>query len=162
MNNLHFKVVKTYDEPFDCEDCGTCYPEGLYVQYNGVVVWEKYSDGHYSGNQTEDTILNTILAKYVSDCNEELDLQLSEEKRHEWNKNHQGNAIARTPESWREYHESNRAYITDTEESIKEDCQNLPYDEVLQVKMIALWIESATGQAVSIEVTEEKYSEKEY
>ena len=162
MNNLHFKVVKTYDEPFDCEDCGTCYPEGLYVEYNSVVVWEKYSDGHYSGNQTEDTILNTILAKYVADCNEELDLQLSEEKRHEWNKNYQGNAIARTPESWREYHESNRAYITDTEESIKEDCQNLPYDEVLQVKMIALWIESATGQAVSIEVTEEKYSEKEY
>lgn len=156
MQKSIIKIVKTYDEPFDCEDCGTCYPEGLYVEYNHVVVWEKFSDGHYSGHQTEESILDCILGKWYNDLvivNEE---NKTEEKRLEWNKQHPGNAIAKTKESWQEYHNESFEYVKGSLESIRKNCENLPYEEELQVKMIALWIQNDTGEEIEIQSLTEK------
>lgn len=151
------RVVKTYSEPFDCEDCGTCYPEGLYVEYEGVVIWEKFSDGHYSGHQTEDSIPNTILNKWYGDNQNIIELNHSEEKRHDWNKNHPGNGIARTTESWKEYKNSQFKYLQETFNNMKKHFENLPYDDILQIKMIALWLESETEEVFNIKVDSEEY-----
>lgn len=159
MKQHTLRIVKTYDEPFDCEDCGTCYPEGLYVEYNGFVIWENFSDGHYSGHQTEESILTTMLAKWYEDKLAHHEWMKSEEQRLEWNKNYPGNAVARTPESWLEYQNESFTYVQDSVDNIKENCENLPYDEVLQVKMIALWFESEIGETFDIQVSTEKYED---
>lgn len=159
MTKNTLRIVKTYDEPFDCEDCGMCYPEGLYIEYNGEVIWEKFSDGHYSGHQTEESILNQILNKWYADMCVQHEQDKSEEKRLEWNKNYPGNAIARTKESWLEYQTNNFSYVQQSIDNIKSNCQNLPYDEVLQTKMIALWFESEIGEAFDMQVDTEKYKE---
>lgn len=159
MNKQHItlRIVKTYGEPFDCEDCGTCHPEGLYVAYDGVVVWEKFSDGHYSGHQTEMSILNAILEKWYNDMQSLHEVEKSEQNRLHWNRNHPGNAVARTPESWKEHQNECFSFITESVANIKENCENLPYNETLQVKMIALWFEEETGQVFNIEVDTEEY-----
>lgn len=156
MQKSIIKIVKTYDEPFDCEDCGTCYPEGLYIEYDDVVVWEKSSDGHYSGYQTEESILDCIMNKWYNDLLIMHEENKSEEKRMEWNRNYPGNAIATTKESWQEYHNESFEYVKDSLETIKKNCENLPYDEELQVKMIALWIQDDTGEEIEIQSFTEK------
>ena len=159
MNKHILRIVKTYDDPFDCEDCGTCYPEGLYLEYNGEVIWEKFSDGHYSGSQTEDSILTTILNKWYADMSVKHEYLKTEQQRLEWNKNHPGNGIAKTTESWLEHHAENFSFVQNSIENIKSNCVNLPYEEVLQIKMIALWFESEIGEVFDIEVETEKYQD---
>lgn len=158
--HTNLRVVKTYDEPFECEDCGSCYPEGLYVEYNGEVIWEKFSDGHLSGHQTEDSIVNTILNKWYVINEMIIHNNYTEQKRNEWNKNHPGNGVASTTESWSEYKKSSIDYLSETLESLKTNCENLPYNETLQVKMIALWLEADTEEVFDIEVDSEKYTER--
>jgi NTP pyrophosphatase (non-canonical NTP hydrolase) len=160
MTKNTLRIVKTYDEPFDCEDCGTCYPEGLYIEFNGVVVWEKFSDGHYSGYQTEDSILNAMLNKWYQDKLIQYEYIKSEEQRLDWNKMYPGNIIAKTPESWIKYQNENFSYVQQIMDNIKNNCKNLP-DEILQVKMIALWFESETGESFEVKVVEEKYKKQQ-
>jgi hypothetical protein len=160
MTQNTLRIVKTYDEPFDCEDCGTCYPEGLYIEFNGAVVWEKFSDGHYSGHQTEDSILNTMLNKWYQDKLNQHEYMKSEEQRLNWNKMYPGNAVARTPESWLKYQNENFSYIQESMDNIRNNCKNLPNNEILQTKMIALWFEFETGENFDIQVIKERYKKR--
>lgn len=153
------RVVTTHGDPFDCEDCGTCYPEGLYIQYNNDVIWEKYADGHTSGNMSEDTIVNTILNKWYENAQEKINASHTEEKRIEWNKKNPGNAVARTTQSWLEDKEYNMSFMHTSFENLKRDCDNLPYNEARQVKMIALWLEEESGEEFLIEVDSEKHED---
>lgn len=152
-SNIVLNLVKANEPPFDCECCGTCYPEGLIIKYNGIVIWEKFSDGHYSGHQTQESILNTIVDKWTSDALEKVTLESSEDSRHKWNEQHPGNAIALTPDSWAQYHSHAKSYYLDSAQIIKENCQKLPYDDILQVKMIALWLEEQSSTIVEVFVS---------
>ena len=110
MNNITLKIVTPIYKSFECECCGLCQPEGLSIYYNEELIWEKYSDDHYSSHQTEDSIKNTILNKWQEHSYAELLLAASEEKRNNYNLTNPGNYIARTPESWAEYHNSTKEY----------------------------------------------------
>lgn len=157
MKKHTLRLVDTYEKPFTCEDCGTCYPEGLYIEFNGEVVWEKFSDGHYSGHQTEDSIVNSILNKWYLDQKALHEINKSEEKRLEWDKEKPRSSIAKTQEGWIEHQNELFSFITDSVETIKQNCENLPYDEKLQARMIALWFEAETGESFDIVESTEKY-----
>lgn len=150
------KIVNTTGEPFECDDCGTCYPEGVYVCVDDVVVWEKSTDGHYSGYQTEESISECILNYIKKTSLELIDNGFTEEARFQWNKNYPGNAVASTPENWLEYKRESISILESSCERLTENCQILPYAEHLQVKMIALWLEEEFGDKVQIIEEEER------
>ena len=150
MHNITLKILKPIYKSFDCECCGICHPEGLSIYYNDELIWEKYSDDHYSSHQTEDSILNTILNKWQENSHAEILLASSEEKRNNYNLTSPGNSIAKTPESWAEYHNSTKEYINTMYDIFQEHCTHLPSNESLQVKMIALWLEEELDHKIPI------------
>lgn len=150
MHNITLKILKPIYKSFDCECCGPCYPEGIFIYYNNELIWEKYSDGHYSGHETEDSIVNTILNKWRENSNAEILLASNEENRNDYNVKHPGNSIAKTPESWKDYHHSTQEYVDTMYDVFQEHCVHLPSNESLQVKMIALWLEEELGNKIHI------------
>lgn len=155
MVNTTFKIVTTSEEPFECEDCGTCYPEGLYIAYNDEVIWESYSDGHMSGHETEETILECILSKMYENTLLQHEEEKSEKARLKWNKDNPGNAIGVSQQSWKEFQENCFYHNKESIEEVKINSAHLPYDKELQVKMIALWIEYSTGEKIQVITLEE-------
>lgn len=141
----------------DCETCGYHYGSGKIVSVNDVVVWEQSSDGHYSGFQTEGTLVSNVLEAWSSLLLEEWYAASSEGARLEWNKKYAGNAVARTPIDWSEYHHENLEYANEAIESVENRCiKGMPYSEHLQLQLIAIWIEDCTGQEVEIIWAEEE------
>lgn len=145
-----FKIVNTTGEPFECEDCGVCYPEGVYISVDDLVVWEKSTDGHYSGYQTEESISECILNHIKATSLELIESGFTEDARLQWNKTHPGNAVASSPESWLEYKQETIEILEDSLERLTENCKILPYAEHLQVKMIALWLEEEFGEKIQV------------
>jgi hypothetical protein len=150
MSNMIFKVETIHGKMYDCECCGCYSSEGICIYVNDTMVWEKYSDGHMYGRQTEETILDSILDKWFESNLSIIEEKHTEKARVKWNKDHPGNGIARTPESWLEYKNSQIEYIKSSKEQVVESCKVLPYSETLQVKMIALWIEEVTGEKIKV------------
>ena len=161
---MKIKVEKMAGSIHDCECCGMYSAEGVFISVNDKLVWKRYSDGHLYGNATEESILNAILNAWLEIKNQEAEKEFTEQARLNWNKSNPGNGIARTPESWLEYKQSQLSYFTDTIKYMKEECSHLPYDETLQAKMIALWFESTTGEKIDVDVTDisESKAEKNY
>lgn len=148
----------------ECECCGTYSAEGIFVLADENLIWKKYSDGHMYGEQTEESILDSIL-----NCWEEIQLnkinkESTEEARIDWNVKHPGNGIARTEESWKQYNQEKVDYLKETLSRVRESCDKLPYSEVLEVKMIALWLEECFGEeiAVSVSYISENKAERKY
>lgn len=55
-----------YEDVYECECCGSCFPEGERVYFNGKQIWEKYSDGHMYARQSGellDALINGLLAE---------------------------------------------------------------------------------------------------
>lgn len=154
--SITIKINKYSEEEYECDNCGTCYPEGMFIEFNDEKICETHTDGHFSGFFTEKTILDAILDKWHEIEFKKHQESATEEKRIEWNKNHPGNGIARTEESWKEYKNRQLSFLDQNLKNIKSNCENLPYDEILQVKMIALWIENEIREKVNvIEITDE-------
>ena len=151
-NKVSFKVIHTQEEPYDCDCCGTCYPVGLIIQYNGETVWERQFDGHMGGFQTESSILDALISAWVQDQEAQQDAAASEENRLKWNETHPGNAIASSPEQWAAFHNERKPMFESNIKNLRYSCQVLPQDETRQVKMIALWFEEELGESVIVEV----------
>ena len=63
---LEVYYKKYYEDVYECECCGPCFPEGERVYFNGKEIWEKYSDGHMYGRQSGDlldALINGLLAE---------------------------------------------------------------------------------------------------
>ncbi len=159
-----FKVEKMQGSVQECECCGMYSAEGIFVFANNVLIWKKYSDGHMYGNQTEDSILSTMLKFWEENEMTKIAIESSDQARIDWNKNYPGNGIARTVESWKEYNQEKENNVKAIVQSVKQSCSVLPYDETLQVKMIALWLEDNCGEEskVLLSNVSEKKVEKEY
>lgn len=153
QNLITFKIEEIRGQTYDCEDCGSYSGSGVNIYVNDNLVWHKYSDGHMSGEQTEDTILNCVTKEWYDINVQVIEQKYTEKARNVWNEKYPGNGIARTPESWAKEKDSRIKSQQNMLECVIESCQNLPYEEPLQVKMIALWIESATGVKVVVEET---------
>ena len=57
---------KYYEDVYECECCGSCFPEGERVYFNGKEIWEKYSDGHMYARQSGellDALINGLFAE---------------------------------------------------------------------------------------------------
>ena len=57
---------KYYEDVYECECCGSCFPEGERVYFNGKEIWEKYSDGHMYARQSGellDALINGLLTE---------------------------------------------------------------------------------------------------
>lgn len=148
---ITFKVEEISGKTYDCECCGCYSASGTRVYVNEEMVWEKYFDGHMAGNQTEDSILNTVLQAWYEQRVYEIEVKYNEQSRKDWDKQYPGNAVAKDLSLWNEHKEQELKFIKEELEQIKHSCENLPYDELIQVKMIALWIEAIHGYAVNVE-----------
>ena len=63
---LEVYYEKYYEDVYECECCGPCFPEGERVYFNGKEIWEKYSDGHMYARQSGellDALINGLLAE---------------------------------------------------------------------------------------------------
>lgn len=147
---MEFKVEKIHGKTYDCECCGSYSSEGICIYVNSHMIWEKYSDGHMYGRQTEESILDSVINAWIDYNLSSLKESHTEKSRINWNKQNPGNGIARTPESWKKYCDEKVQYIEDSKKQIIENCKLLPYDEVLQLKIIAIWIEECTGQVINV------------
>jgi hypothetical protein len=161
---MKITVEKMYGSLKECDCCGSYSAEGIFVLADKNIIWKKYSDGHMYGEQTEESILDSILTYWEEIQLNQINKESTEEARVDWNLNHPGNGIARTEESWKQYNQEKIDYLKESLSRVRESCKNLPYNEVLQVKMVALWLEECFGEefAVSVSDISEKKAEKEY
>lgn len=148
---ITFKHVSISGSMHHCECCGSYCASGDAIYVNDEMVWEKYFDGHMGGRQTENTLVSCVLKAWYEAKLYNLEAHYSEEGRAKWNLKNPGNYIASTVESWNERKQEDIKMLNADYEQIAKDCENLPYDELLQIKMIALWIESSTGEKIAIE-----------
>lgn len=148
-----FKLIYSIGETFDCECCGSYHSEEKDIYIDNELVWRQYNDGHIHGYQTEDSLVNSVLNAWNCLQLKIIDDNYTEQSRHAWNKKYVGNSIASTAELWLDTKKSLLEIHRENLAEIKKDCDNLPYNELLQLKMIALWIENHTGEV--IEVTKE-------
>jgi hypothetical protein len=155
-----FKILNYTEEGYDCECCGYSYPEGTSIFVDEIEIWEKYTDGHLHGNMTEAPIVDCLLTAWYASRLASIEAEYTEEKRHDWNRQYVGNSIARTPESWLGDKLNMISCLDEYLLEVKSNCTNLPYDEVLQVKMIALWIQSACGETIEVLVEEEHHNDE--
>ena len=155
-----FKYIELIDNTGgDCECCGGFLGSGKQVYVNDKLVWEVSSDGHYSGFRTEGSMINLVINEWSRPLFDSIDEKSTEEARHEWNKAYVGNSIALTPDSWKENCREDRECYEAIIENIVDQCvpEHMPYDEYLQLRMIALWIEDHMGEAVDVIKEEGKY-----
>ncbi len=144
-------VEQRTDPAFDCECCGWCFPEGVRVHYNEELVWERFSDGHMYGHQTEEPLIHCLVSAWKRVHEQQLAQKYTEEARHAWNKNHPGNGIARTPQSWEEEYQKSRAYMETVAATVTEHCRELPCEELLQARLFSVWLQDACGEEVAVE-----------
>jgi hypothetical protein len=156
---MYLKVTTISGPSGDCECCGFYSGSGTEIYFNDELIWRKYFDGHMGGDCPEESVLNAVINAWNQFNIATIDAKFTEEKRHQWNKEKPGNGVARTPESWKEYKEQNLGFQKESFDNVKEACENLPHDEVRQVKMIALWIEEYTGE--KIQVVEDNHYESD-
>lgn len=152
-----FKHVVISGSSHYCECCGSYCASGDAIYVNNEMVWEKYFDGHMGGRQTEDLLVNCVLKAWHAEKVYQLEREHTEEARLAWPENQPSRVSAFSVEDWNERKQQYLKFHKEDYEQIKEDCANLPYDEALQIKMIALWIESQTGEKITIE--EDSYYE---
>jgi hypothetical protein len=63
---LEVYYEKYSEDVYECECCGSCFPEGERVYFNGKEIWEKYYDGHMYGRQSGellDALINGLLTE---------------------------------------------------------------------------------------------------
>lgn len=150
MTNINLTLSTIEHEPYGCECCGSCYPTELNISFNEDIIWSSYFDGHMDGSTTELTILESFLNAFHNYLINDVNLKFTEEKRHEWNKEYYGNSIAANPENWNEEKKTHLQIISDSINNIRTDCDNLPTNHYLQLKMIAIWVESDTGINIQV------------
>lgn len=157
---ITFKYVNISGPSGQCDCCGGYSGSGKAIYVNGQLAWEQYFDGHLGGRQTEGKLVDNVLRAWYEAKLYNLKSHYSEEGRAKWNADKPGNYIASTVESWNERRQADIKMHNDDFEQIAKDCENLPYDELLQMKMIALWIESVSGDPIVID-TENLYEDNE-
>jgi len=63
---LEVYYEKYSEDVYECECCGSCFPEGERVYFNGKEIWEKYSDGHMYARQSGellDALINGLITE---------------------------------------------------------------------------------------------------
>jgi hypothetical protein len=158
---ITFTISYHSQERFDGECCGQTFPEGTYISVNDTPVWTYTSDGHFTSSQTEKPLFDCLLDEWKKIHVNAIHERSTEEHRLQWNIDYPGNAIAATPNSWNDYFMDLLPGLDEHEKQIKEACVNLPNDEQLAMKMIALWIEAITGHEIEIEVQYQCYPSDE-
>lgn len=155
---ITFQLLETTGKSYDCECCGCYSSSGEYIYVNDKMVWERFNDGHMYGHQTEEPLFISVIQGWNEAEIEQINANYTEEARAKWNKKHPGNAIAATPVDWLEQKQQMLKYQEMAVTEVMKNCGNLPYSEILQIKMIALWIESETGNQITI-TTKQAYKD---
>lgn len=146
------KIVNFTGAMHECEYCGSHSSERTTIFVNDEEVWQKYDDGHMHSSISERSLVDCILEAWNKQQNSYIEQEYTETRRIAWNKRHPGNSIAATPENWLEAKDRVLGSQLEYLEQVKQDCNHLPYEIELQVKMIALWIENACGEKIVIEI----------
>jgi hypothetical protein len=155
-----FTILLYTEEGFDCECCGYCTPEGISISVNDEEVWYQYTDNHMSGSQTEEPVGDCLIAGWEKVSRAAIEASYTEESRLAWNITYPGNSVASSPESWtNEKKEALERFEVDLAE-VKENTSMLPYQIALQAKMIALWIESITGEVIDVVIDYERHADE--
>jgi len=67
---LEVYYEKYYEDVYECECCGSCFPEGERVYFNGKEIWEKYSDGHMYARQSGE-LLDALISGLINEIKEQ-------------------------------------------------------------------------------------------
>ena len=58
------------EDVYECECCGSCFPEGERVYFNGKQIWERYSDGHMHTRQSGE-LLDALIDGLINEVKEQ-------------------------------------------------------------------------------------------
>ena len=67
---LEVYYEKYYEDVYECECCGSCFPEGERVYFNGKEIWEKYHDGHMYARQSGE-LLDALINGLITEIKEQ-------------------------------------------------------------------------------------------
>lgn len=168
LNNIKFKYIKIIDtEGGECDCCGSYYGSGeqikIYHNDKWVNVYTSYSDGHLWGivdssylesfSSVTECILEAIEVSYL----DHLEQHYSEENRLKYNESHYY-FIPKESSDWLKLKEIESKYF-------KEEMGYLrgleyPYDTLLCLKVILLWLEDRTGIKGEIYEEESNYPDE--
>lgn len=119
---------------------------GKKVYVNGYLVWSFYKEK----NETPHQLVRVVLNQWNDIMIEDINDSYQEKFRIEWKKTHPRDSISISSQNWLDQ----KKKLLDTQKeylnSIWQHCQQLPQDELLQLKMIALWIESHNEQYIEV------------
>lgn len=155
---ITFTFTEFSGKSHHCDCCGYYSSSGKSVFVNEELVWEEYFDGHLGGHQTPSSILYTVTNKWNDIIFQNISHKYSEQRRLDYLKEKPNNHIASSLEYWQE---DKHIYINMQQndyQQVLDSCNNLPYNEFIQLKMIALWIESVTGEKIEV-FYDKKYEE---
>lgn len=150
-----FKIVNFTGGLRECECCGSYSAESETVYVNDVAVWENYSDGHMYSNTTPEPIQECIIKAWFDESKKRVEANYTEEARLAWNLNYPGNSVAASTGSWLREKICALEFLSSELSELTQVCTNLPSQTVLLVKMIALWIESISGENINVDTADE-------
>lgn len=153
-DNPIIEYIFTSEEPFYCDCCGNCFPEGFKVLFNGDLVHQYCSDGHLSSEETEGFLIDNLSQSIQNYYIEEINKEHTEEKRIIWNIDHPGNGIARTPESWLEYKNSLIEHIHRSFIRINKKMEYQPTDNILKIQLFLIWFEDTMCEKIDFNIIE--------
>lgn len=157
---MFFLFKTTSGKQHECKCCGSYSSTGKYIYINDTLVWQEYDDGHLYGETTEGERHLLIINAWSEEIKKEIEAKYTEVKRHQWNKDYPGNVIASTSYEWKKHKEKELLIHEEDVQQIIENCSHLPHSILLELKMIALWIENQTEEIIHIKTKQERNKEE--
>ena len=139
---MHFliQIKSTFNHSWHEEE-GMCFGENHSIEMNGLEIWFSKTDGYMYAEQHHQSLKESFLQHWY-DCHlEEINQWYTEEERQKWNKTYPGNAVAKTPESWRDFKSTVIDQLQSDLKDIRDDTEFLPYKLMNQMKVMSSWIQ---------------------
>jgi len=153
---IHLEIESIKESPYDCECCGTCWPEKTLIKANNEVIWFKEFDGHFGANQSEEPlevcVLNFLKTKWI----EKIQEQYTEEARLRYDKSFPLSSVAKTQQSWESDKALSLKYCIDGLDNILSTLSKspAPYDLKAKLMLIEVWVYEEFQEEVSFSIKE--------
>lgn len=153
LTKFFLTLIKYTEPPFDCECCGSCYPQGTIIQLDGTDIWHAYSDGHMGGFYPEISIEDAVFNAVAESCAKEAQKLGSEKERLSFLEQYPQSVTASSEKAWKEHCFQSglmTLYAIENARNCVKSSEH-PTKEINILKMLALWLDEYLGIEVQVE-----------
>lgn len=147
-------IEKGFEESFECECCGSYTPEYFNLYVNNELIWESYNDNHLKNVSTDEWYVKSLLNAYKKHTILAVEQKYKEDIQKSSNEEQDKNLwLVKDKKTWlTEQKEGYIDYFNFQMEEVEKALNNLPLNQELGVKMVALWIEEYLEVPVEVEI----------